>query len=45
MYDAEQKVAINSLGFEAKAQVVYQMIAKIDIDGSGKIEFPNPSKL
>jgi Ca2+-binding EF-hand superfamily protein len=32
-------VAINSLGIEAKAQAVYQMIAELDKDGSGQIEF------
>jgi Ca2+-binding EF-hand superfamily protein len=36
----ELKVAINSLGIEAKAQAVYQMIAELDQDGSGQIEFP-----
>ena len=35
----ELKVAINSLGIEAKAQAVYQMIAELDKDGSGMIEF------
>ena len=33
----ELKVAINSLGIEAKAQAVYQMIAELDKDGSGMI--------
>jgi hypothetical protein len=33
----ELKVAINSLGIEAKAQAVYQMIAELDQDGSGQI--------
>ncbi len=33
----ELKVAINSLGIEAKAQAVYQMIAELDKDGSGLI--------
>jgi Ca2+-binding EF-hand superfamily protein len=37
---SELKVAINSLGIEAKAQAVYQMIAELDTDGSGQIEFP-----
>ena len=37
---SELKVAINSLGIEAKAQAVYQMIAELDKDGSGQIEFP-----
>ena len=36
----ELKVAINSLGIEAKAQAIYQMIAEIDKDGSGQIDFP-----
>jgi len=36
----ELKVAINSLGIEAKAQAVYQMIAELDKDGSGQVEFP-----
>lgn len=35
----ELKVAINSLGIEAQAQAVYQMIAELDKDGSGQIEF------
>ena len=35
----ELKVAINALGMEAKAQAVYQMIAEIDTDGSGQLEF------
>ena len=38
-YYLELKVAINSLGIEAKAQAVYQMIAELDKDGSGLIEF------
>jgi hypothetical protein len=37
--NSELKVAINSLGIEAKAQAVYQMIAELDKDGSGLIEF------
>ena len=36
----ELKVGINSLGIAAKAQAVYQMIAELDKDGSGQIEFP-----
>lgn len=35
----ELKEAIASLGIEAKAAVVYQMIAELDSDGSGQIEF------
>lgn len=38
-YRPELKVAINALGIEAKAQAVYQMIAELDKDGSGLIEF------
>ena len=30
---------INSLGIEAKAEAVWQMIAEIDKDGSGQLEF------
>ncbi len=36
---AELKTSINALGIEAKAQAVYQMIAELDKDGSGLIEF------
>ena len=39
MKDVELKTAINSLGIEAKAQAVYQMIEEIDKDGSGQLEF------
>ena len=35
----ELKTAINSLGIEAKAEAVYAMIAELDKDGSGQIEF------
>ncbi len=35
----ELKEAINALGIEAKAAAVYQMIAELDQDGSGQIEF------
>ncbi len=35
----ELKVAINLLGIEAKAQAVFQMIAELDKDRSGLIEF------
>ena len=35
----ELKTSINALGIEAKAQAVYQMIAELDKDGSGLIEF------
>ena len=33
----ELKEAIASLGIEAKAAAVYQMIAELDSDGSGQI--------
>ncbi|KRX03957.1 hypothetical protein PPERSA_12404 [Pseudocohnilembus persalinus] len=36
----ELKAAMTSLGFEAKNQTIYQMIADLDADGSGAIEFP-----
>jgi hypothetical protein len=36
-FNLELKIAINSLGIEAKAQAVYQMIAELDKDGSGQI--------
>ena len=35
----ELKAAMQSLGFEAKNQTIYQMIADIDKDGSGNIDF------
>ena len=35
----ELKEAINSLGIEAKAEAVWHMIAEIDKDGSGQLEF------
>ena len=35
----ELKAAMQSLGFEAKNQTIYQMIADIDKDGSGNINF------
>ena len=35
----ELKAAMQSLGFEAKNQTIYQMIADIDKDGSGSIDF------
>lgn len=37
--NSELKEAINALGIEAKAAAVYQMIAELDSDGSGQIEF------
>lgn len=37
--NVELKDAIHSLGIEAKAAAVYQMIAELDSDGSGQIEF------
>jgi Ca2+-binding EF-hand superfamily protein len=35
----EIKLAMTSLGFDAKNQTIYQMIADIDTDGSGTIDF------
>ena len=35
----ELKAAMQSLGFEAKNQIIYQMISDIDKDGSGEIDF------
>lgn len=35
----ELKAAMQSLGFEAKNQTIYQMIADIDRDGNGNIGF------
>ena len=35
----ELKAAMTSLGFEAKNQTIYQMIADLDADGSGQIDF------
>ena len=35
----ELKAAMQSLGFEAKNQTIYQMIGDIDKDGSGSIDF------
>lgn len=42
MYESanqELREAIASLGIEAKAEAVYKMIAELDADGSGSIEF------
>ena len=36
-YHQELKEAIQSLGIEAKAAAVYQMIEELDSDGSGMI--------
>lgn len=30
---------MTSLGFEAKNQIIYQMISDLDADGSGQIDF------
>jgi Ca2+-binding EF-hand superfamily protein len=30
---------MTSLGFESKNQTIYQMIADLDADGSGQIDF------
>ena len=37
--NAELKEAISALGIQAKADAVYNMIAEVDSDGSGSIEF------
>jgi len=39
----ELKAAMQSLGFEAKNQTIYQMIGDIDKDGSGEIDFEEVS--
>jgi centrin-1 len=36
---SELKKSINALGIEAKAEAVWHMIAEIDKDGSGQLEF------
>ena len=36
---SELKAAMTSLGFESKNQTIYQMIADLDSDGSGQIDF------
>lgn len=38
-HNLELKESINSLGIEAKAEAVWHMIAEIDKDGSGQLEF------
>ncbi len=35
----ELKAALDSLGFEAQNQTIYQMISDLDADGSGNIGF------
>mmetsp|Transcript_18891 Transcript_18891/g.8809 ORF Transcript_18891/g.8809 Transcript_18891/m.8809 type:complete len:114 (+) Transcript_18891:77-418(+) len=35
----ELKAAMQSLGFEAKNQTIYQMVSDLDKDGSGAIDF------
>jgi centrin-1 len=35
----ELKAAMTSLGFESKNATIYQMIADLDADGTGQIEF------
>jgi Ca2+-binding EF-hand superfamily protein len=39
MHYLELKAAMTSLGFEAKNQIIYQMISDLDADGSGQIDF------
>lgn len=41
----ELKAAMTSLGFEAKNQTIYQMIADIDQDNKGNIDFDEFLKL
>lgn len=38
-FNLELKAAMTSLGFESKNQTIYQMIADLDADGSGQIDF------
>lgn len=38
-HNSELKAAMTSLGFESKNQTIYQMIADLDADGSGQIDF------
>ena len=35
----ELKAAMVSLGFEAKSATIFQMLADLDADGSGQLEF------
>ncbi len=37
--NSELKAAMTSLGFQSKNQTIYQMIADLDADGSGQIDF------
>lgn len=39
IFSSELKAAMTSLGFEAKNQTIFQMIADLDEDGSAEIEF------
>jgi len=39
LLNLELKESINALGIEAKAEAVWHMIAEIDKDGSGQLEF------
>ena len=36
---SELKAAMVSLGFEAKSATIFQMLADLDADGSGQLEF------
>jgi centrin-1 len=36
---SELKAALNSLGFEARNQTIYQMISDLEADGGGNINF------
>jgi len=42
---AELKVAMKSLGFETKNQMIYEMITKLDKDKSGDIDFEEFTEL
>ena len=38
-HNLELKAAMTSLGFESKSGTIFQMIADLDSDGSGTIDF------
>ena len=39
LINVELKAAMVSLGFESKSSTIFQMIADLDADGSGQIDF------
>ena len=39
LHNLELKAAMTSLGFESKSGTIFQMIADLDSDGSGTIDF------